>query len=99
MVDSQSVTVGREAAARFTDLPVVPEAGGEGEQPHPDPSAKAGQGAGPVTLQAELALAGPEHRLDPLADRAQRSEAGFLVLAVGAQEGGAPIGHPLLELS
>src|ERR671911_2462931 len=98
MVDSQSVPVGGKMPARVIDLPVVPEARGEGEEAHPDPRAKARQGAGSVTLQPELALAGPKHGLDPLADRPERAEARLLVLAIGAQEGGSAEPHEPLEL-
>jgi hypothetical protein len=42
MLDSELVGVGAELAAGLADLPVVPEAGGEGEQPHPDAGAGAG---------------------------------------------------------
>src|SRR5918999_4378423 len=68
MVDSELVGVGGEVAAGVADLPVVPEAGGEGEQAHPDAGAEAGQGAGAVAFEPELALAGPEDRFDALAD-------------------------------
>jgi hypothetical protein len=86
MVDSELVGIGGEVAAGLADLPVVPEAGGEGEQPHPDPGAEAGKGASAVALQPELALAGPEHRFDALADESQGAEAGLLVAAVGSQK-------------
>src|SRR5918994_2672657 len=98
MVDSESVGIGGEVAPWLADLPVVPEARGEGEQADPDARAESGQRAGPVTFEAELALAGPEHRLDPLADPAEGPDARLLVAAVGPQEGGAPIGHPRFEL-
>src|SRR5947207_6679920 len=36
MVDPELVAVGAEAQARLTDLGVMPEPGGEGEEPQPD---------------------------------------------------------------
>src|SRR5918996_2175581 len=90
MLDSELVGVGGEVAAGVADLPVVPEAGREGEQPHADAGAEAGQGAAAVALQSELPFAGPEDRLDALADVAERAEARLLVAAVGAQERSLP---------
>src|SRR5581483_450366 len=98
MVDSKSMGVGAEMTPRLTDLAVMPEPRGEGEQAQGDPGTEAGQGASAVALQPELALAGPEHRLDPLADPPQRAEAGSLVLAVRPEEGGSAEPHELLEL-
>lgn len=86
MVDSESVAIGGEVAAWVTDLVVVPERGCECEQPESDPRTEAGEGARTVALEPELALAGGKHRLDPLAHRPERPEAGGLVLAVGAQK-------------
>src|SRR4051794_31665696 len=98
MVDSVSVAVGREVAPWVTDVVVVDEAGGEGEQPKRDAGAEALDRAAAVGFEGELTLAGPEHRFDPLADRAQRSVAARFVLAVGAQEVRAKRGHVLLEV-
>ena len=61
--------------AGLADLPVVPKAGGESEKADANASAEAGQGPGSVALESELALAGPEHRLDPLADPAEGAKA------------------------
>ena len=55
MVDSVSVAVGCEVAAGVTDLLVVSQAGGEGQQPERDAGTDAGQGAGAIT---ELVPAG-----------------------------------------
>src|SRR5215211_5316920 len=98
MVDSELVAIGAEAPTWLADLGVVPKPGGEGEQAEADPGAKARQRPGSVAFEPELALAGPKHRLDPLADPPERAEAWLFVLAVGPQEGGAPVGHPALEL-
>jgi hypothetical protein len=43
MVDSVSVAVGGEVAAGVTDVVVLPQAGGEGEQPERNAGADAGQ--------------------------------------------------------
>src|SRR3569833_317425 len=98
MVDSQSVAVGGEMAAWVTDVVVVQQSGGEGEQAQRDAGADARQGSSAVGFEGELALAGPDVRLDPLADGAQGAVAVRFVAAVGAQEARAERGHELLEL-
>src|SRR5688572_2931784 len=98
MVDSESVAVGCEVPAWVTDVVVVDESGGEGQQPERDADADAGDCAATVAFERELALAGPEHRLDPLTDGAQRAVAARFVLAVGSQQAAAETGHVLLEL-
>src|SRR6058998_3925345 len=98
MVDPELVAIGAEASARLTDLGVTPEPGGEGEEPHPDAGAQARECAGAVALEAELSLAGPKDRFDPLAHAPERSELERLVLAIGTKELGSAIGHPALEL-
>ena len=74
MVDPELVAIGAEAPARLTDLGVMPEPGGEGEEPQPDAGAQARECAGAVALEAELSLAGPKDRFDPLAHAPERSE-------------------------
>src|SRR5215218_3637265 len=76
----------------------MPEPGGEGEEPQPDAGAQARECAGAVALEAELSLAGPKDRFDPLAHAPERSELERLVLAIGTKELGSAIGHPALEL-
>src|SRR6266508_6309349 len=98
MVDSESVAVGGEVAAWVTDVVVVDESGGERQEPERDAGADAGQGAGAVGFEGELALAGPDDRLDPLAHRPEGAVTVGFVAAVGAQEAGAEGGHDLLEL-
>src|SRR6266550_1618456 len=46
MVDPELVAIGAEAPARLTDLGVMPEPGGEGEEPQPDAGAQARECAG-----------------------------------------------------
>src|SRR4051812_16219050 len=98
MVDSVSVAVGGEVAAWVTDVMVVQDAGGEGEQAQRDAGAEAFDGAAAVCFQGELALAGPDDRLDPLADRSAAAVAAGFVFAVGSEEMRAERGHVLLEL-
>src|SRR5438046_10333334 len=98
MVDPELVAIGAEAPARLTDLGVMPEPGGEGEEPQPDAGAQARECAGAVALEAELSLAGPKDRFDPLAHAPERSELERLVLAIGTKELGAATGHPALQL-
>src|SRR6266487_6116763 len=98
MVDSQSVAVGGEVAAGVTDVVVVPQAGGEGEQAQRDAGADAGQCSPAVGFEGELALAGPKDGLDPLAHRYERAVASRLILAVGPEEVRAERGHGVLEL-
>src|SRR3954453_7938701 len=98
MVDSVLVAVGGEVAARVTDVVVVDESGGEGQESECDAGAEALNGASAVGFEGELALAGPEHRFDPLTHRAERSVAVGLVLAVGSEEAGAERGHVLLKV-
>src|SRR2546427_5505739 len=76
MVDPELVAIGAEAPARLTDLGVMPEPGGEGEEPQPDAGAQARECAGAVALEAELSLAGPKDRFDPLAHAPERSRIG-----------------------
>src|SRR5204862_192734 len=87
MVDPELVAIGAEALARLTDLGVMPEPGREGEEPQPDAGAQARECAGAVALEAELSLAGPKDRFDPLAHAPERSELERLVL-----EGEAGVG-------
>src|ERR671932_2816253 len=98
MSDSVSVVIGGEAAAGLTDLPVVPDAGREGEHALADPHPDTGEGATAMALERELALEGVDDRLDPLAQPSERAEAGLLVAPVGAHEPTAERGDELLEL-
>jgi hypothetical protein len=98
MVDPELAAIGAEAPARLTDLGVMPEPGGEGEEPQPDAGAQARECAGAVALEAELSPAGPKDRFDPPAHAPERSELERLVLAIGTKELGSAIGHPALEL-
>jgi hypothetical protein len=98
MVDSESVGIGGEVASWLADVVVVDESGGDGEQPERDTDADSCDGAAAVAFERELALAGPEHGLDPLADGTERAGAAIFITAVGAQKAGAEAGQMLLEL-
>ena len=65
---------------------VVNEARCECEQAQRDAGAEAFDRAAAVLFEGELAFAGPEHRFDPLANRAQRSVAALLVLRSGLRK-------------
>src|SRR6185437_8513870 len=66
--------------------PVVPDAGGHGEQPLGDPGVQACGGAAAVAFEVELALEGVVDRLDPLPDPADGAVPGCLVAAVRADQ-------------
>src|SRR5919197_3448009 len=95
---SGSVVVGDQAAPRLADLPVVPDASSEGEQPLRHPRAKADHRVGAVALEPELVLELVEDRLDPLANAAERAEARALVATIGAKERPAQKRDELLDL-
>src|SRR2546430_9371612 len=97
MVDPELVAIGAEAPARLTDLGVMPEPGGEGEEPQPDAGAQARECAGAVALEAELSLAGPKDRFDPLAHAPERSELERLVPSTRTNEISPANGHPSLQ--
>jgi hypothetical protein len=62
------VVVGDQGALdRGAELPVEPDAGGQGEQPLRDPDPDPLDGVGAVLLQAELVFGGVDDGLDPLA--------------------------------
>src|SRR3954453_6086899 len=98
MVDSVSVAVGGEVAAWVTDVVVVDESGGEGEESERDAGAEALGRASAVGFECELAFASPEHRFDPLAHGPERAVAAGLVLAIGPQEARAERGHVGFEV-
>jgi len=82
MVDPELVAICAEAPARLTDLGVMPEPGGEDEQ-QVDAGAQGRECAGAVALEAELSLAGPKDRFDPMAHAPERSELERLVQPMG----------------
>src|SRR6184192_3389625 len=70
MVDPELVAIGAEASARLTDLGVMPEPGGEGEEPQPDAGAQAREWSicrgelegdrGPVARAEQIEAKAPE---------------------------------------
>src|SRR5215208_860188 len=86
--------------AWWASEPVVEvDAGGECEQALRDPGAEVAQGAGAMSFEAQEVFAGPEDRLDPLAQgRQMRAGLGF-VGARGPQQGGAELADGVGELA
>src|SRR5680860_186375 len=80
MSDStRSGHVGHERAARAPELVVEPDTCRQAEKTLGDTLTQPLERAGAVTLQGEQVLAGPEDRLDALADQGQvRSAAGLI---------------------
>src|SRR3990170_1478696 len=98
MVDSESVVISGEVTTGRALEPVMPATGCEREEALGDAGDEALQGAGAVSLERELVLAGVEDRLDPLPNPSERAEAGFLVTAVGTQHARSVRVDDLLEL-
>ena len=82
------VVSGQGALDRCSYLPVVPDAGVEGQQPLEDPGPQAGGDASAVAFEAELVLQGPDDRLDPL-PQPVREVAGSLLVLIGTS--GSPV--------
>jgi hypothetical protein len=83
----------------LADLPVPPDAGGQGQQPLGDPDPDPGQGPATMLLQPELTLEGLEHALDPLPKAPQRTNPVRLISPVGTQQHRAVGGDHLVELT
>lgn len=66
-----SGAVGCEGTARSSESVVAADAGRQAEEARQDALVQAGHCARPVTLQGKQILAGPEERLDALADGCQ----------------------------
>src|SRR5581483_149217 len=97
MSDSVLVVVGSEAAAGLAELPVVPDADCERQESLADACPDAVECAAAVPLERELAFDRVDDRFDPLADAAERAEAGLLVAAVGAEQPGRQRADDLFE--
>jgi len=78
---------------------VEADAGREAEEAREHALAQAGHGTRPVALQGEQVLAGPEDRLDALADGRQVRAEARLVGALRAHDRGAQFGHGRRELA
>ena len=68
------------------DAPVMPDRGGEGQEPGGDAGVDAGQGSPAVVFESELAFEGVEDGLDPLTAAGELPKPGRLVFAVGADQ-------------
>jgi hypothetical protein len=68
-------------------LPVVPDAGVEGEEPLDDAGLESCGDAAAVAFEAELAFQGPDDGLDALAEPVRERALLLLVLAGGADQG------------
>src|SRR5690242_19337335 len=80
--------------------PVVPDAGGHGQQPLGDPGVQALRGPAAVSFEVKLALEGVVDRLDPLPDPADGPVPGCLILAVRADQAHLELrGDQVLELA
>src|SRR5665647_1050663 len=86
-------------AARTSQPVVEADAGREAEETRQNALAQPRHGTRPVALQGEQVLAGPEDRLDALADGRQVRALAGLVGALGAHHGGAEGGHGRRELT
>lgn len=89
MIDSTPTASGAvvdERPAWSSQLIVEADAGRQAEEAHEDALAESGQRACSVALQAEQVLAGPEDRLDALAERSQMGTRAGLVLACRAHD-------------
>jgi hypothetical protein len=92
------VVVGDQAALdRGAELPVPPDASGQGQQPLGDADPDALDGMGAVAFQTELVFEGVEDRLDPLANAAQVAEPPRLISPVGADQPRLQLGDQLGE--
>jgi hypothetical protein len=87
----------QRALDRGAELPVEPDAGGQGQQPLGSADPDALDGVGAVAFQAKLVLEGVEDGLDPLADPTQVTEPGRLVSPVGADQPRIQLRDHLLE--
>src|SRR5450759_2148424 len=95
MIDSTPTASGAvvdKGTARPPPPVVEADAGRQAEEARQDALTQAGHGTRPVALEGEQVLAGPEDRLDALADGRQvRAVAGF-ILARRAHDEGAHLG-------
>src|SRR3990172_2966420 len=100
MVDSTRLgDVVDECAAGAAEFVVEADAGGEAEEPLQDAFFDPWEGAAAVAFQGEQVFAGPEDRLDALADRREmKSRPGF-VFAAGTDDCGVEFADGLGEFA
>src|SRR4030088_3529375 len=100
MVDSTgSGDVVDECAAWAAEFVVEADAGGQAEEALQDAFFDSWQGAGTVAFEGEEVFAGPEDRLDPLADRCEVEAGPGFVFAGWADERGVEVADGLGELT
>ena len=102
MIDSTPTASGAvvDKGTAGASQPVVEaDAGRQAKEACEDALTQPGHGTRSVALQGEQLLAGPEDRLDALADGGQVRPAAGLVLARRAHHGGAQLGDGSRELT
>src|SRR2546427_766971 len=99
MIDSgRSRAVVDERAAWSGELVVERDRGGEAQQPLQDSLSESRERSCAVALERQGSLAGPEDRLDPLAQRCQMRTPARLVLATRSEDRGVKLADGLREL-
>src|SRR6266536_3608618 len=92
MIDSARLgAVVDECTAGASELMVEGDSGGHAAEAREDAFARAGEGARAVAFEREQVFAGPEDRLDPLADRREMRPVAGLVLAAWAHDRGVAL--------
>src|SRR5450756_964810 len=102
MIDSTPTASGAvvdKGTTRASEPVVEADAGRQAKEARQDALTLERHGTGPVALEGEQVLAGPEDRLDALADGGQVRPAAGLVLARRAHHGGAQLGDGSRELT
>src|SRR5450830_1500148 len=102
MIDSTPAASGAvvdEGPARSPQPVVEADAGRQAKEARQDALAQPRHGARPMTLQGEQVLAGPEDRLDALADGREVRAAARFIFARRTRHGGAHLGDRRRELT
>src|SRR5450830_1004867 len=102
MIDSTPTASGAvvdKGTTRASEPVVEADAGRQAEEAREDALAQAGHGARAVALEGEQVLAGPEDRLDALADGGEVRAVAWFVLARRAHDEGAHLGDGGRELT
>ena len=98
MIDATLGSVVNDRPAGTAKLVVEPDAGSQSKEPGHDPYDQVSGDAGAVPLQVEQVLAGPEDRLDALADRSQMWSSLLLVDPRRADDARAQLFDPPGEI-
>jgi hypothetical protein len=92
------VVIGNKGALVWhSDEPVVPNAGGQGEEALGNTGEDTGGSATAVLFEGELAFEGVEYALDPLPNWSKGTEPMLLALAVGPDQFGSEQGDMVFE--